>query len=163
MKKSNWLLLTTILVITSAMFFFTFSYKMDVDSMGDDIAAIEQLWDNYALANNTGDLELYMSLMADDIVKMPPNKPAFSGKELLREKKEKGYANYTVEMAIYNEEVQVDGDLAFSRGTYTVSQTPKAGGETVYVDGKYLTILKRQPDGSWKIYRDCYNSNAPPK
>ena len=131
--------------------------------MGDDIAAIEQLWDNYALANNTGDLELYMSLMADDIVKMPPNKPAFSGKELLREKKEKGYANYTVEMAIYNEEVQVDGDLAFSRGTYTVSQTPKAGGETVYVDGKYLTILKRQPDGSWKIYRDCYNSNVPPK
>ena len=163
MKKSNWLLLTTVLVITSAMLFFAFSYKMDVDSMGDDIAAIEQLWDNYALANNTGDLELYMSLMADDIVKMPPNKPAFSGKELLREKKEKGYANYTIEMAIYNEEVQVDGDLAFSRGTYTVSKTPKAGGETVYVDGKYLTILKRQPDGSWKIYRDCYNSNVPPK
>ena len=133
--------------------------KADVEA---DIAAIEEIWDNYVLAQNTGDLELYMSLMADDVIKMPPDKPAFSGKELLREKKEKGYANNTYEMAIYNEEVQVDGDLAFSRGTYTVSKTPKAGGDTAYVDGKYLTILKRQADGSWKIARDCYNSNVPP-
>jgi ketosteroid isomerase-like protein len=27
---------------------------------------------------------------------------------------------------------------------------------------KYLTIYRRQPDGSWKIYRDISNSNEPP-
>ncbi|MHC4165781.1 MAG: SgcJ/EcaC family oxidoreductase [Planctomycetota bacterium] len=133
--------------------------KADLEA---DIAAIEEIWDNYTLAQNTGDLELYMSLMADDVVKMGPDKPAAFGKEGLRAKKEKAYSNNTYEMAIYNEEVQVDGDLAFSRGTYTVSKTPKAGGDTTYVDGKYLTILKRQADGSWKISRDCYNSNVPP-
>jgi len=25
------------------------------------------------------------------------------------------------------------------------------------------THTKRPPDGSWKIYRDCFNSNVPPK
>ncbi len=37
----------------------------------------------------------------------------------------------------------------------------KEGGEAVTVDGKYMTILQRQPDGSWKIHRDIVNSNVP--
>jgi len=40
--------------------------------------------------------------------------------------------------------------------------TPKAGGKTIKLDGKYLTILERQADGSWKIAIDCFNSNVPP-
>jgi hypothetical protein len=53
MKKSNWLLLTIILVITSAMFFFTFSFKTEVDSMGDDITALKEITNQYAVAVNT--------------------------------------------------------------------------------------------------------------
>lgn len=52
--------------------------------------------------------------------------------------------------------------MAFARGTYSVKRTPVAGGETVETDGKYMTIFKRQADGSWKIYRDIFNSNVPP-
>ena len=66
------------------------------------------------------------------------------------------------DMAITNEEVQVSGDLAVARGTYAATVTPKDGGEAISIDGKYMTLLKRQPDGSWKIYRDIYNSNVPP-
>ena len=36
-------------------------------------------------------------------------------------------------------------------------------GRVWFVDGKYLTIFKRQPDGSWKAYRDCFNSNNSPR
>jgi ketosteroid isomerase-like protein len=32
-------------------------------------------------------------------------------------------------------------------------------GELETFDGKFLTILKRQAGGSWKIFRDCINSN----
>ena len=64
--------------------------------------------------------------------------------------------------SLYPEEAQVDGEMGFARGTYTLSITPIAGGDTAYVDGKYLTICKRQADGFWKIYHDCYNSNLPP-
>ncbi|MEE8586821.1 MAG: hypothetical protein V3T83_18425 [Acidobacteriota bacterium] len=59
-------------------------------------------------------------------------------------------------------EVEVAGDWAFDRGTYTITLTPKAGGEPVFEDeAKYLTITKRQPDGSWKIYRTISNSDRP--
>jgi ketosteroid isomerase-like protein len=95
---------------------------------------------------------------------MPPNAPASLGKEQLRANMEPAFDNFTFEMALYIEETQVSGDLGFARGNYTVAITPKAGGETIITmpDGKFLTIYKRQADGSWKISHDCYNSNLPP-
>ncbi len=66
------------------------------------------------------------------------------------------------DMAIINEESEVFGDFGFARGTYSALMVPKAGEEPVAVDGKYLTIFKRQADGTWKIYRDAFNSNTAP-
>jgi len=160
MKKSNWLLSTIILVIALTMLSFVIScQKQDTDA---DIAAIEEIWDNYALGMITGDLDLWMSLYTDDIVKMLPDEPAVFGKEDLRTSMKPLFDNFTIEMAINNKEVQVAGDWAFSRGTFTATLTPKAGGEPLYMDGKYLDILERQAGGSWKIARDCFNSNATP-
>jgi len=133
--------------------------KADVEA---DIAAIEDVMDQYAVACNTGDLELWLSLMTDDTIKMPPDAPATFGIEELRANNEPLFDNFTLELVLYPEEAQVDGNLGFARGTFTFSLTPKAGGEPIYMDGKYLTILKRQADGSWKISHDCYNSNVPP-
>jgi uncharacterized protein (TIGR02246 family) len=133
-------------------------------SVEADIAAIEDVLNQYAVAANTGDFELWLSLHADDVVKMGPDAPAIFGREALRANKEAAWDNFTLEMALYPEEAQVSGDLGFARGTYTLSITPKAGGETIMAmpDGKYLTICKRQADGSWKISHDCFNSNVPP-
>jgi ketosteroid isomerase-like protein/Tol biopolymer transport system component len=133
--------------------------EVDVEA---DITAIEEVLNQYAIGCNTGDLELYMSLHADDIVKMPPDAPATFGKEELRASAKPGFDNFTSEAVLYPEETQVDGNMGFTRGNYTLSLTPKAGGEPIFVDGKYLTICKRQADGSWKISHDCWNSNVPP-
>jgi uncharacterized protein (TIGR02246 family) len=133
--------------------------KADVEA---DIAAIENVMDQYAVCVNTGDLELWLSLMTDDTIKMPPDAPAIFGKEELRASNKPLFDNFTLEMALFPEEAQVDGDLGFARGTYTFLLTPNEGGEPLYMVGKYLTILKRQADGSWKISHDCYNSNVPP-
>ncbi|MDX9958989.1 MAG: hypothetical protein RBT68_11165 [Spirochaetia bacterium] len=37
-----------------------------------------------------------------------------------------------------------------------------ADGSTLRLVGKFLDILARQPDGSWKITRDCFNFDGPP-
>jgi len=133
-------------------------------SVEDDIAAIKECGNLYALAMETGDLELWLSLHTDDVAKMGPDAPAIFGQEELRASVKPLFDNFTCEMVIYSEETQVTGDWAFGRGTYTFLMTPKAGGETISAmpDGKYLTIYKRQADGSWKISHDCYNSNVPP-
>lgn len=47
----------------------------------------------------------------------------------------------------------VDGDLAYEWGKSDARFAPKAGGPEKRV-GRYLTCWKRQPDGSWKIFRN---------
>jgi ketosteroid isomerase-like protein len=139
----------------------TFTFD-NVRVVSPDVIAIEEVLNQYAVAVNAGDLELWLSLHADDVVKMPPDEPAIFGIEDLRANNEFAFDNLTLEMVLYPEEAHVDGDLGFARGNYTLLITPKAGGDTAFVDGKYLTILKRQADGSWKISHDCFNSNVPP-
>jgi len=56
-----------------------------------------------------------------------------------------------------SDEVTVLGDLAVTRGTWSVTETPKAGGETVERHGKWFTVQRRQADGSWKTWRWMWN------
>ncbi|MFQ5813619.1 MAG: YybH family protein [Anaerolineae bacterium] len=127
-----------------------------------DIAAINEIWEGYTAGANTGDLDLWISLWDVNGIRMAPDAPPVIGKEQIRAQMKVPFEQLDIEIAIDNQEVQVGGDWAFSRGTYTLSTTPKAGGETAHVDGKFLTVLKRQSDGTWKIFRDIFNSNVPP-
>jgi len=164
MKKSNWLLLTTILVITSAILCFTFSFKTEADSIEADISAIKEVLPQYAVGINTGDFELWISLWADDGVQMPPGAPARIGKEQIGEAAKPAFDKMNRDITIHIKEAKVYGDLGLTRCTYTLKMTPKAGGETITLpEGKALTLYERQSDGSWKIIYDCFNSNAPPK
>jgi len=128
-----------------------------------DIAAINNNIEQYTSSMNAGDLDRWISLWADDAIQMAPDAPAVIGKEQIRAKYASIFPLFIFNMNIANEEVKMSGDLACSHGNYTVSMTPKAGGETIVIDGKYLSIEERQADGSWKIIRSCFNDNAPPK
>lgn len=128
-----------------------------------DVAAINKIWDLYTKGVNTGDLNLWISLWDENGIQLAPDAPAVVGKAAIRTKYAKIFPQVTLKIAITNREVRVAGEWAYSRGTYTLSVTPKAGGETSLTDGKYLTILRKQADGSWKIFRDIFNSNVPPK
>ena len=61
------------------------------------------------------------------------------------------FANAPASMDINSEEIVVTDDWAFSRGTFVVNNA---------VEGKFLTIFRRQEDGTWRIYRDAFNMNA---
>jgi ketosteroid isomerase-like protein len=59
--------------------------------------------------------------------------------------------------------VEGRGDLAYAVGTYRATLTPKkTGGKPMPTEeGKYVEVLKKQADGSWKIVYDMWSSNAP--
>jgi uncharacterized protein (TIGR02246 family) len=162
MRKS--LLQASIILMVLPLFvIFSCGKQSEVEDVEADISAINNILDQYASSINAGDLDLWISLWADNGIQMPPNAPAVIGKGQLRAENESMFGEFILKMVITNKEVRVAGDLAFVRGTYTFSLTPKAGGETVMTDGKYLSIVERQADGSWKFARDCFNDNAPPK
>jgi ketosteroid isomerase-like protein len=59
-------------------------------------------------------------------------------------------------------EVARSGDLAYSLGTWHLKgKNPK--GEEVEQTGKYLTVWKKQTDGSWKVVADTGNVDPPAK
>ena len=125
--------------------------------------AILEIWPQYSSSLNSGDIDSWMSLWTEDGVQMPPNEPAVSGRDQIRARNKAVLDQFIFDMrSINNEEVSVAGDWAFARGTYSATLTPKEGSETISIDGKYMTILQKQSDGSWKIHRDIFNSNVPP-
>ena len=126
--------------------------------------AVEDTFATYTSANVKGDVDLYLSLWDENGVKMSPGKPAVYGKKAIGEGKRKSAEKWAyVSQNVKIEEVQLSGNLGFARGTYTTSSKAKTGGATSDADGKFLTIFKKQADGSWKIFRDCVNSNVPAK
>jgi uncharacterized protein (TIGR02246 family) len=129
-----------------------------------DVAAINALYDKYVRGLNNDDFELFISVWADDSTRMESDIPAITSLEHIRPHFKVFFEQFTLVCGVYGDsDMQVSGDLAFYRGNYTLALTPRDGGPTTHIDGKYLDILKKQPDGSWKIYIDSVSDNAPPK
>jgi ketosteroid isomerase-like protein len=64
-------------------------------------------------------------------------------------------------MVIHTEEIRILGDRAYSHGILEYEITPKEGGETRSHSVKFLDVLEKQVDGSWKIAIDCHNYDTP--
>ena len=127
-----------------------------------DVAQVYELWNEYAAAANDGDMERWISLWIDDGIQMPPGAPRRVGKAEIRREMQPLFDLFnTSKMIIHTEEVRILGDRAYSHGTYEFEITPKEGGKTKSCSGKFLDILEKQVDGSWKIAIDCHNCNAP--
>ena len=124
-----------------------------------DVEAIKSTLEKFDAALNASDLDGLMSCFTEGSVRMPPNRPALVGKEAIRDMFQSRFERITTEVHNTSEEVIVCGDWAFVRGTYTVTSTPKVGGEPIRNIGKWITIWQRQPDGSWKLHRGIYNSD----
>ena len=60
------------------------------------------------------------------------------------------------------QDVIATGDYAIETGSVTMTLQPKTG-KAMNDVGKYLTVWKKQPDGSYKIIRDIANSDLPAK
>jgi uncharacterized protein (TIGR02246 family) len=131
---------------------------------GEEVAiAVDAIWREYEASLLADDAERWIAQWMDDGVQMPPTMPPRVGRETIYAAVSGFLSQYEyTEFVITNEEVEVNGDLAFARGTYAASFEAKAGGDPVNIEGKYMTILRQHPDGSWKIYRDIFNSNVPP-
>jgi len=158
----KWKNLSVVCCIIALLLFIYSCQKQDTEA---DIAAIKEVLNQFAVACNTGDFDLWISLWADDGVQMPPDENSVIGKEQIREANKPGFDQITLDIAITSiEDVKVYGDLGLTHCNYTLAVTPKAGGETVIAepDGKALTLYERQSDGSWKIIYDCGNSNVQP-
>jgi len=59
-------------------------------------------------------------------------------------------------------DMAASGDLGYTYGTFEFRSRDKDGKLTVEY-GKYVSIWKKQKDGSWKVVMDMGNSSPVPK
>jgi ketosteroid isomerase-like protein len=124
-------------------------------------AFVLQTWEQYSEYMNEGNVDDWLKLWDVNGVQLAPGSPASEGLAAITMSITAQHAASDFEQfKIINKEVEVWGDLGFARGNYSFAATPKDGGEQVQFMGKYLTIFKRQVDGGWRIYRDCFNPNS---
>ncbi|MDA2924020.1 DUF4440 domain-containing protein [Acidobacteria bacterium AH-259-L09] len=126
-----------------------------------DVEAINKLAEEYTVAFNAGDSATIVGLFANDGVLMPPDAPVRAGNQAIESWYQTRFDQFTIEQSISPEETEVAGDWGFGRGTYKSKFTPKDAGEAIDIEGKYIAILGRQPNGSWKITRLIWNRNNP--
>ncbi len=132
------------------------------DSEEEVSAAVEEIFDEYSASAMAGDADRWIALWTDDPVQLPPDAPAVTDWDTLYENTKAEFEIFAItEMEINVEEVQSAGDWAYARGNYTLTIEMKDGGDIIPIDGKFMSILQQQSDGTWKLHRDAFNSNVP--
>ena len=127
-----------------------------------DVALVREVWKEYETTVNNEDLEQWSALWIQDGVQMPPDEPRYIGKEEIQAAAEPGFELFDFEdFSINPDEIQILGDQAYSHGTYSFTMTSNEGGDAVDIEGKFLTILQKQSDGSWKLAVDIFNYSPP--
>lgn len=130
------------------------------DTQADE-AAMRSAVQEWIEAANADDVEGMLEVIPDDGVTMPPNEPAFTGREALRAWHQARVDGFHTEIALSSEEIRVAHDWAFERFTYQMTVTPREGGEPVRDTGKGIWIWERHPDDSWKLAHSIWNSDLP--
>ncbi|HKY26513.1 MAG TPA: hypothetical protein VJM12_01060 [Pyrinomonadaceae bacterium] len=86
--------------------------------------------------------------------------PAVEGKDAIRQWIQKELEEFTLEGGKF-----VPGPLKISNGSavrrFSIAgkRVPKKGGDPLQVDNKYMDVLQKQADGSWKFVYRMWNSN----
>lgn len=120
--------------------------------MTDDERAIRSLVDRWMEASRAGDTAAVLELMTDDVLFIVPGRHPF-GKEEFRAASE-SMTGVRMDGRAEIREIEVLGDRAWIRNHIEVTLT-LGDGEPVRRSGYTLTILRKDADGRWRLFRDA--------
>jgi len=111
-------------------------------------------WSKVAAAK---DLDKTVAFYADDAVVLPPNQPAVTNKDGIRNLW-KGFLDTFIDISWKTTRVEVakSGDMAVLTGTYEM--TMKDGSKD---KGKYCEVWQKKAEGKWKVGIDMFSSDLP--
>lgn len=108
------------------------------------------------------DLEALAALYADDASILSPNMSILTGKVPIKDGLKPMLADpqFALILTPTRLEVSKSGDMAFTQGPYKFTFSDMRGNK-FEDEGKFLTIWRKLPDGTWKIAEDTMNSDLP--
>ena len=126
-----------------------------------DSDAIAATFSEYASAWKASDTGRIANLYSDDAVILPGDHVAESGHRSITKYNQEFFDTYNpTSFHLSMRDRKILGDWAFEDGSYGYTATPQKGGKPISDEGKYLVVLQRTADGSWKWFRDIDNSDG---
>jgi len=87
------------------------------------------------------------------VVVIPPNAKPINGREAGVDLMRQFFSQNELHIEYQSALIQVNGDQAFDRGSYSQTVTPKAGGAAMSSKGSYWWFYARNSDGNWQQTR----------
>ena len=130
----------------------------------DQIKALQIKWNQ---AVEMGDIDGYISVLDEEIELIPTDAPAFQGTESYRGMLEGVFSTSTFDIEVVDAgTIEVEGNMAYARYDYIIHTTSIPSDSiqtttTVSSYRKFLDVMRRQSDGSWRVYKHIWNYNEP--
>lgn len=122
--------------------------------------AIRALAQEYVKHYNARDVEKLVTLFTKDGRTLAPYRPLAEGTAAVRQALQQSISDYDPrDLKVETTRVEVDGNIAFSLGTFTMNvRTPK--GTRLDDKGKWIVTMRRE-SGMWRIVGHCFNTDLP--
>ena len=132
------------------------------DASQPDVAAIQALYSAWNDAVESADIPGYLAVLDPDVELMPTDAPPILGRDHYGTFLQPVFQNdsFEIEVAVAPQ-VEVDGGFAYARYDYIIHRMPVGGDDRISSYRKFLDVLRRQPDGSWRVFKHIWNYNDP--
>jgi uncharacterized protein (TIGR02246 family) len=120
-----------------------------------DEQAIRKLIALWHSATTAGDVNTVLGLIAEDAIFLVSGQPPMRGRSSFERVLRALLTQHRIESMNEIQEIEVSGNLAYCWSMLTVRVAPIAGGNPLVRKGSALSILRKQPDGSWIVMRDA--------
>jgi uncharacterized protein (TIGR02246 family) len=134
------------------------------DAREADTRAIRGGEAKWATAWASKDVDRVVSHYADDASVELADVPIMNGKDAIRAGVKQAFADRNFALSFVPAEVEVSrsGDLAYTRGVYTMTLTDTASTRPVTAKGKYVVVYRKDQSGAWVAIHDINNRDAAP-
>jgi len=136
--------------------------EVDLAAERASLMQADEAWfAEYSASDNRPDT--FVNRILDDANLLPPDAPMARGKEAIRGviAMLEAVPGYSITWSAAAADVGSAGDLGYTMGTYEITMEGPEG-TPVRIDGKYLTVWKKQADGAWMVTLDMFNADGPP-
>jgi len=121
----------------------------------NDEQQIRDLITTWLRVSAEGDISQLLPLMTEDVVFLVAGQPPLRGREAFAASFAGWQGKFSLETDCEIQEIQVSGNLAYSWTKLSVTMTPVAGGPANRRSGNTLTVLRKNAEGGWQIFRDA--------
>jgi uncharacterized protein (TIGR02246 family) len=92
-----------------------------------------------------------------------PDAPVVTGLPAIKTALQAAFAdpNFAIDIQIAKVEVSKAGDIGYAQGTFTQKATNPKTKKAEAREGKWVTVFKKETDGSWKAVSDIFNFTGP--